>query len=281
MLGGLDREVLARISSNFRRPRKPTMASPRTRFSDVASTSIAKLFAALFTTMMMSGVSSAAGSAVDKPLHVLLIGASIGQDWNLPDLPKRTGLEHFEFEAKQVWQYDKTSAVDEALLRPGRKFQPTLGYLKGFFRPAPTPPDVFILKECSSYFPSDLAHDRELLQRWVAQIRGAGRPLILATTVPVTESRSRQDTGKQRGVREFNDWLRNYAKEQGIPLMDLEAALRTDDTRRFLRDEYTSGDGSHLNRQAYQVLDRVLVSTLCGALGKPGACAVQTALRQP
>jgi hypothetical protein len=193
--------------------------------------------------------------------RVVLIGASIGQAWELPDLPKRTGDHRFQFEALQAWQFDKSELVQETLMRPERKFKPTLGYVKGFFAP-PQPADIIILKECSSYFPGSQADYRQMLQAWVTQIRAARKQLILATTVPVTQARAGKDPGKQRALREFNDWLRAFAQQEGIVLLDLEAALRTDDQERFLRDEYTSGDGSHLNSKAYAVLDRSLLATL-------------------
>ncbi len=204
--------------------------------------------------MLLPGASGAAPK-------VVLIGASIGQMWNLPDLPNRTGDHRFEFEALQAWQFDKSEVVDETLMRPARKFKPSVSYVKGFFAP-PQPADIVILKECSSYFPGSQADYRRMLETWVGQVRAARKQLILATTVPVTRARARQDAGKQQALLEFNDWLRSYASREGIPLLDLEAALRSDDKERFLRDEFTSGDGSHLNSKAYAVLDRLLLTTL-------------------
>ena len=208
----------------------------------------------------------------------MLIGASIGQDWNLPELPKRMPAGNYEFEAVQAWQFDKSEVLKNALLRPARKFRPTLSYVKGLFKPAPKPVDLFILKECSSYFPSDMQRNRELVQRWIWEIKATGKPVILATTVPVTQTRAKQDAGKQEAVRDFNDWLRGFAKAQALPLMDLEAALSTDDKARFLRDELTSGDGSHLNRSAYTILDRLLIATLCQR-DKSNACVGDQAIR--
>lgn len=193
--------------------------------------------------------------------RVVLVGASIGQDWELPDLPKRTGDQRFQFEAVQAWQFDKSELVQETLMRPARKFKPTLGYVKGFLAP-PQPADIIILKECSSYFPGPQADYRRMLERWVTEIRAARKQLVLATTVPVTRARAAKDPGKQQSLLEFNDWLRDFARREGIALLDLEAALRADEKERFLRDDYTSGDGSHLNSKAYAVLDRTLLATL-------------------
>lgn len=217
------------------------------------------LMAASLALAAGAGSSAAAGG---PPLRVTLIGASIGKAWDLPQLPARTGDRRFTFEALQAWQYDKSEIVEETLMRPERKFKPTLSYVKGWFGPAPVPPDIVILKECSSYFPGGPQEQQALLQRWVAEVRAAKRTVVLATTVPVTRARSASDPGKQAALLAFNDWLRGYAQREGLPLVDLEQALRSDDRERYLRDEYTSGDGSHLNRAAYDVLDRTLLKTL-------------------
>lgn len=200
--------------------------------------------------------------SMQNPRHVVLLGASIGQQWNLPELPQRLNERRYTFEALQAWEYDKSELVEETLMRPARKFRITPSYLKGFFRPSPQPADVIILKECSSYFPSDLRRDKEFMQRWAQEIRRKNITVMLATVVPVTRERAQRDPGKQEGIREFNDWLRSYAQQQGLPVLDMERALRTDDKERYLRDELTSGDGSHLNRKAYDILDRLLIESV-------------------
>src|SRR5262245_58744670 len=91
-----------------------------------------------------------------RPVHVALIGASIGQGWRLAEWPARAGVLGFTAEAIAAWQFDKTEAVQEVLMRPARKFRLTRTYLKSWFQPPPPTPDVVILKECSSYFPGEL-----------------------------------------------------------------------------------------------------------------------------
>lgn len=211
------------------------------------------------------------GESVAKPqadetrMHIVLIGASIGKSWDLPALPQRTKSERFTFEALQVWDYDKTEAVEETLMRPARKFKLTRTYFKGFFEPSPPVPDLVILKECSSYFGNDaqLQRKKELFQRWVEEVRQKKIPVMVTTIAPITRARADRDgAAKHQAIREFNDWMRIYADAQRLPLLDLEKALRTDDKERYLRDAFTSGDGSHLNRAAYDVLDRVMLDAL-------------------
>lgn len=198
-------------------------------------------------------------------LHIVLIGASIGKAWNLPQLPKRVGNDRYTFEALQVWDYDKSEAVDETLMRPARKFHFTRTYLKGFFEPSPRVPDVVILKECSSYFSGaeDLQHKKEMFRQWVAQVRQKNIAVMVTTVAPITRERAAHDgAAKHQAIREFNDWMRAYAAEQRLVLLDLEKALRTDDKERYLRDDLTSGDGSHVNSAAYKILDGAMLAAL-------------------
>lgn len=213
-----------------------------------------------------------------KPVRVVLVGASIGQDWNLAGLPGRAKLSGYEFEAVQAWQYDKSEALEETLMRPKRKFRLTPSYVKGFFKASPQPADVIILKECSAYFPGDQQPQRkqELMETWVRSVQEKNIKVMLATVVPVTKQRAAADPGKLEAVLAYNDWVRAYAKKNNIPLLDLEAALRADGRERYLRDDLTSGDGSHLNRKAYDVLDGVMAQAVC-KLQANGACTAKQA----
>jgi len=195
--------------------------------------------------------------------HVILIGASIGQGWHLAEWPTRVNAPGFTAESIAVWQFDKSEAVEEVLLRPGRKFRPTRTYLRSLFQPPPTKPDIVILKECSSYFPGNPRVYQDSVRDWVRQLRAHNIQVILATVAPVTRTREERDPGKQESLLAYNRWVREYAREQGLPVLDLESAVRTQEGGSYLRDEFTSGDGTHLNATAYAVLDRTLQSTLC------------------
>lgn len=212
--------------------------------------------------LVSGGVMAGDQQTAKQPYRVVLLGASIGQTWNLPAFPERVRDKNYVVESFAVWQFDKSEMLDEVLMRPERKFHLTRTYLKSLFQPAPQPPDTIILKECSAYFPGEPRQQKELVKRWVGQVSHAGIQPILTTSVPVTRKRSEMDKGKMDGVREYNDWIRNYAKEQRIPLLDLELALRADPVERYLRDDLTSGDGSHLNAKAYEILDSLLHKTL-------------------
>jgi hypothetical protein len=174
----------------------------------------------------------------------------------------------FTAESIAVWGFDKSDAVDEVLMRPTRKFRLGRSYLMSLFQPAPIPPDIVILKECSAYFPGELAHYRQKMQRWTEQFLASSKQVVLATVVPVTRARAAKDPGKQEALLAYNRWVREYAQQRRVPLLDLEAALRITAPGSYLDELFSDPDGSHLNRAAYAVLDerlRAVLSTISTA----------------
>jgi hypothetical protein len=126
------------------------------------------------------------------------------------------------------------------------------------------PPDIILLKECSSYFPGDLPLYQAKTKDFVRRVQARGIRMILTTVVPVTRSRAAKDAGKLQSLRQFNDWIREFAAQSEIVVLDLDSALRVPDGGGYLRDDFTSGDGSHLNTAAYAVLDQELKIMLKG-----------------
>jgi len=216
-------------------------------------------------------------SAMSQRTHVVLVGASIGQDWKLAGWPERSRMPGYSAESVAAWQFDKTEAINELLMRPARKFRITRTYVKSLFQPPLPKANIIILKECSSYFPGDLPAYRDSLRRWVKQIQATGARVVLATVVPVTRRRAARDVGKQESLVEYNRWIREFAQQERLALLDLESALRIGDEDSYLRDDFTSGDGSHLNSAAYAVLDNMLRATLCQLM--PGTGCGQAAVR--
>lgn len=211
-----------------------------------------------------NSVSRPAGAL--KRIHVALVGASIGQAWQLADWPARMRVPGFTAESIPVWQFDKSTAIEQILLRPVTTFRLSRSYLRSLLAPPPKP-DVVILKECSSYFPGDLKVYQESVRNWVYQLRTHHVTVILATVVPVTKARAEIDTGKQESLLAYNRWLRQFARDEALPVVDLEASLRGDEEGSYLRDEFAAEDGSHLIARAYAALDRTLFNTLCNDAG--------------
>jgi len=198
-----------------------------------------------------------------RPL-VLLLGASIGRGWNLSGLPGRSKTCEYRFEYLHGGSsFDKTARLLEVLSRQEDK------------------PDAVILKECAAYFPGNLASYKGLMVKWVQACRDAGVIPIPATVVPVTRLHPFQKflidivkgrnpfrfgnpfSGlRARSIFAYNDWLRSYAAEAGMVVLDLEAALRYGENNRFLRQDLAKLDGLHVNSKAYRILDRIVLETL-------------------
>jgi lysophospholipase L1-like esterase len=110
----------------------------------------------------------------------------------------------------------------------------------------------------------------------IAKARDADITVILATEITLTEAMSWTDRayalvagwlGKRsyssrinEHVRSVNEWLRAFANENGVRLLDFEAAL--DDGSGFRRREFTREDGSHVTEAAYSVLTDYTVRAL-------------------
>lgn len=200
------------------------------------------------------------GTAGEPARRAVLVGASVGNAWRVPELPGRIPLPGWELEFAGEYAFDKEKVLAGILQRKDR-------------------PQAVIIKECAAYFPGDLTRYRALMKKWVGDCRRGGVVPILATVAPVREpdltrlqywkNLAKRVLSAQPGVAArrnqigiFNDWLRGYAMEEGISLLDLERALIYNPTNRSLRRDFDSGDGLHLNWRAYRELDLVLAATL-------------------
>lgn len=210
----------------------------------------------------MSNDDTTEGETMTNKIKVILLGASVGKEWNLAEFPQRTNNSNYIFETITAYQYDKTEALEEILMRPKRKFHLTKTYFKGFIKPSPQIPNIIIIKECAAYFPGDIESYKALMMKWVKKIRDSNIEVMLATAVPVTKLHSEKQKNRIETIRAFNDWLREYTKLEKITLIDLETALRIDQESRFLRDDFDIGDGLHLNKKAYNVMDQILTNSI-------------------
>jgi hypothetical protein len=203
--------------------------------------------------------------------RVLLIGASIGEMWDLPNLPKRIADETYNFESITEYSPDKSAVLESVLVRFSNK------------------PDFIILKECASYFKADnisyypayISAMVDMNISWVKKCLENNITPILATVVPITEKMPLVDSIKRvlkkyiflrsvkeynrnirmKGIGEFNDWIRSYVSENNLIVLDLEKELRISESKRFLNPDYTT-DGLHLNKTGYKILDRLMMQML-------------------
>ena len=203
-----------------------------------------------------------------KKKHVVLLGASVGEGWKIEGLPERlnqSGSISYRFEYVGDYQFDKSQTLRNILQRQQDK------------------PDAIILKECAVYFPGDLRQYQELIKEWIKECKDAAVIPIPTTVVPVAKATSLKaivkdllkpllgkasSTQRLEALLQYNDWIRSYTKQEGLALLDLEKTLRTSEADRRLREDLHSGDGLHLNGQAYGLLDQIVMPVLNEAFSK-------------
>ena len=61
-------------------------------------------------------------------------------------------------------------------------------------------------------------------------------------------------------IKEVNAWLRQYATQSKVPLLDLEKAVDTGDGYRD--PDYTSDDGSHISKEGYAAITKYVTGAL-------------------
>jgi len=211
--------------------------------------------------------------------HILLLGASIGKSWNIPTLPQRMDNYKFIFEYVHGGAFNKTESLKKIIERRKNR------------------PDVIIIKECAAYFPGDINEYKKLVKSWVEDCLAVNIIPVLTTVIPVTRLNSFKqvfiDIIKSRNPLRFgnpfkfsrnkvillyNDWVKVFSNENSIACLDLESAVRYSKKNRFLREcldlesavryskknrflreDLAKIDGLHLNRKAYNILDKVLI----------------------
>jgi len=212
---------------------------------------------ALLALCAVACLMAAPGVLVAEPRHIVYIEASTVNRWKLDAFGARTGSERYRLQPLAEYAFDKSQLLKQ-VLAPGQRS-----------------PDAVILQECSVYFPGDLDAYKRQYRGWIADIRGHGLTPVIATVVPPAHRKGAASVAKgfikerilgqpsrYEQVVAFNDWLRALGKELGVAVFDLERVLRISAEDRHMRAEYDEGDGVHVNRAAYDLLDRELQAFL-------------------
>ncbi len=183
----------------------------------------------------------------DQPERfIMLVGASIGQGWNLPEFGARSGVAGYACGFRGKYDFDKSD-----VLAAVRRYR--------------IKPDAVIIKECSAYFPRELEPGGKLLEQWVRDLQASSILPVLATTPPVVNTEEHRE--RQRSVEEWNRQVRALAAGSDIPVLDLAGALQVSREDRHLKPEFAQKDGLHLNEKAYRVaLDPLLKDFLLRAI---------------
>ncbi len=188
--------------------------------------------------------------------EIILIGASVAKNWKFPELVTRKKLKGYKLDFMPVFDtFDKSPAIKDIIKREKK-------------------PNAVIIKECSVYFPGDINLYKNRVKEWVNELKNNHIEPILATTVPSGKPDGiiyklkyfiKSISGRPKkidSITEYNEWVRDFSKKNGIKVLDLERILRVSDSNRYLKPKYDRGDFTHLNDKAYLVLDDFMVNFL-------------------
>jgi lysophospholipase L1-like esterase len=209
----------------------------------------------VFCALAVPAVSAAPGDPV-----LVIAGASYSKDWKTPPFPGyrvvNTGKGGDETQQVLARFGEVLAAKPSAVI--------LWGHINNIHR-APAG-QMEIAKERAR------ANFREM----VAIAKANGITPILATEVTLSEAvgfmnRLAAFVGGLRGkegyaarinreVREVNDWLRGFAREQNLKLLDLEKVL--DDGEGFRDTDYTTDDGTHISAAGYAALTKYAAAEL-------------------
>lgn len=211
--------------------------------------------ASAFCALAVQAVSAAPGDPV-----LVIAGASYAKSWGKPALPGYTVVNTGKGgdETQQVLaRFDEVLAAkpDAVIL---------WGHINNIHR-APAG-QMEAAKERAK------ANFREMIDR----AQSSGITVIVGTEVTLSEAvgfmnRLAAFVGSLRGkegyaakinkeVRAVNDWLRAYAREKKLQVLDFEKVF--DDGDGFRKIEYTDDDGTHITKEGYAALTKYAVAEL-------------------
>lgn len=181
--------------------------------------------------------------------YFVLVGASVGKAWEFEKIPNRLSWKNdivLGYRAK--YDFDKSSEIHSLVALQ-------------------VPVSGVIIKECAAYFPRDIKQSKKIIKEWIALLTSHQITPILATVVPVTREHETKHSGRLISILEFNDFIREFAFQKGILVLDLERALRISDDDRHLKNEFAHPDGLHLVKRAYEeALDKIVLPIIDSAI---------------
>jgi hypothetical protein len=158
----------------------------------------------LVAMLLFGGVVMAESDKVEHLKRVVLVGASIGNNWHFDRIGERVPLPGYRFNYVGVYSFDKGPLIQKLVTDPDK-------------------PDIVLIKECASYFPGDTEQYQRQFLSWVETLRAVGIQVVLVTTAPVAEPTDyiprakifvKRLIGKPLqldSIKQFNDWLKQYA----------------------------------------------------------------------
>ena len=185
----------------------------------------------------------------DNNNYVVLIGASVGKKWDLPNLAQRKNIANICYGYRGIYEFDKGPIVNDLIKSPIK-------------------PDIVIIKQCAQYFPRNTKKGLDKIQEWAKMLLDNDIQPVLATVVPVTEDHDlNKKSGRMDSINAFNKEIRNFGKNNNYPVLDLQEVLAKNDKKGYLDEKYSMEDGLHLKRGTYlEILDNHLKRFINNAL---------------
>jgi uncharacterized SAM-binding protein YcdF (DUF218 family)/lysophospholipase L1-like esterase len=198
---------------------------------------------------------------------VVILGASYSRGWS-PSVAGRRVVNK-GIEGQQSWELAERFERDVVAERPRAVL--IWGFINDIFRSA------------RPRMPETLERIRTSMTSMVAAARAQGVEPILATEVTVTHPNTWRDSamatigwllGRESyqdyinaQVTAVNTWLRDYARREGLMLLDLHGAMSDASGRR--QRPFAAEDGSHISPAGYAALSRYAEPLLAAQLAKP------------
>jgi lysophospholipase L1-like esterase len=225
-------------------------------------TSIVLFVSGLLVCLYLFTAAAAAADAQELPIDnrqpdtgkkILIVGASYAKHWGIGE------ISGYQVINRGV-SGSETGPVLERLETDISEVKPDMvvvwGFINDIFR---SQPDVLDQK---------IAKTKENIRTIIEVCNKNNITPVMATEVTITSKKSWLDSiksmiGKMLGkksyadyinkhVSETNRWLRDYAGDKGITVLDFERVLADENGER--KTQYAVEDGSHLSKQAYDAL---------------------------
>lgn len=212
--------------------------------------------------MAANGASQIVNPASASPARVMIItGASYAADWKEPLL---SGFQVVNRGVGGQETHQVLERFDRDVLAAKPAAVLIWGHINNIHRAPQGQVEAAKQRAIEDY--------REMVRR----ARDANVRVVLATEVTLSEAvgwtnRLAAFVGRLRGkqgysswvnehVRAVNAWLRTYAAQERLPLLDFEKVF--DDGEGFRKLEYSSADGSHISGTGYAALTKYTQSQL-------------------
>jgi lysophospholipase L1-like esterase len=197
--------------------------------------------------------SGADGSLPHNEKKVLIVGASYAKHWDIAVIAGHNVIN-------RGVAGSETGPMLERLEKDIRETKPAIVIIWGFIN------DIFRSKP--EMLEGKIKQTKENIEKIIEITQEHGITPVVATEVTITSKKSWVDSiksfvgsilGKKsyadyinKHVTKTNNWLRNYAAEKNVKVLDFERVLADENGER--KKIYAVEDGSHLSKQAYDAL---------------------------